>query len=80
MRPIVHDIDGVETARAARQMTIAQCRDGCPCQRVHVVLLDGEGEAFATASLSLETAVTLSHDLARAIEHAAHRQGVAGRA
>jgi len=40
----------------ASQIVIQECPPECPCQQVHILLLDMDGDEFASASMSADFA------------------------
>lgn len=51
-----------QVLKAAR-LDVETCAPDCPCQSVHLVMFDGEGEAFAAFAMSPATARSVAEDL-----------------
>lgn len=47
----------------AATLQVLNCTQNCPCQSVHILLLDAEGEPFAAACMPAEIARNIARDL-----------------
>lgn len=59
---------------SAARLDVEACAPDCPCQSVHLVMSDGDGDAFAAAAMSPATARSVAEDLRRLADIAEARQ------